>query len=183
MAVTYPNVFTEFSDSELALNQPVSEELIRKFVQNCNMLKKIACVGQLRMMALHVPNVPAPSSDQFLPANGTSVTDLASPLYTQTTPNLDGKYIMSSNDTTTNSVVGSSGQNLEHTHGAVGAGGPGTGTTGTYCVISALQDGNGGGNAAFSCHNHIIYQAKNGDPFSVNTTPHYVILPIYMKVK
>lgn len=127
MAVTIPPMYTEFDDQELSYKRPVSEETVRKLIQNTNMLGSLALIGSVRAVAVNTPGVPLPSTAQFQLADGTQITDTNSPLqatsgHPRATPKLNDKYIRGASSPTSNADTGdldpgtSRTRDLSHTH-------------------------------------------------------------------
>ncbi len=128
MAIVYPVVFTAMDDQEYGNLAPVSEEAVRKLVQNVNLLGKLAPVGSIRAIAVNSHGVPPVNSDQFQFCDGGEITNGYSPLQTtigtpRYTPKLNDKYLRGAADTTTNndsgdlSPGGTLTRNLSHSHG------------------------------------------------------------------
>ena len=127
MAVTIPPVYTEIDDQELSFKRPVSEETIRKLIQNVNMLGSLALVGSVRAVAVNTPGVPAPDPQQFQYCDGSQITDLTSPIratsgHPRAVPNIADKYVRGASSTTSNADTGdltpgaSRTRDLQHTH-------------------------------------------------------------------
>lgn len=135
MAVVIPPVYTELDDQELSYKRPLTEETVRKLVQNVNMLGSLALIGSVRAIAVNTPGVPQVPVSQFQYCDGSQITDVNSPLqatsgHPRAVPNLADKYIRGAADTTSNTDTGdltaggSRTRDLSHTHttGAVNNG-------------------------------------------------------------
>lgn len=122
MAVTKPLIFTSVEDAEVVANNSVSEETVRKMIQNSNLLASLALIGTIRTVALNQPGASAPNGDIFQLANGGEITHPQSPLATviptnRFTPDLLNKYLRGAADDTNNNSGGSPTVNLQHDHG------------------------------------------------------------------
>jgi hypothetical protein len=150
MAVTYPPCYTEVKDAELEVERPVTDELLRKMIQNVNMLSQLAMVGQICAIAVNQPGAPAPNPEIWQACDGSEITDVNSPLQSiggdnRYTPDLKKKYLRGAEDQELNTITSADLTcNLTHTH--------------TTNVIGYWQVGEGGterrGYAA--AHNHGI---------------------------
>lgn len=123
MAVVRPNSFQTISDAEISPNRPVSEETVRKFIQNTNMLRALAPVGQIRPIQINLSGVDTPEPTVWQYANGGEITDPDSPLNgvgSQFVPNMIGFFVRGGFNG--NIQVGVATVNLSHTHtiGSVG---------------------------------------------------------------
>lgn len=127
MSVVVPVCFTELDSNELNINRPVSEETVRKLIQNINLLGQLAIIGSIRAIAVNTPGVPPPNTDQFQYCDGGEITNDFSPLrstsgHTRTTPKIADKYLRGAlnvdvNDDTGDLAVGGFvTRDLSHTH-------------------------------------------------------------------
>jgi hypothetical protein len=154
MSVVVPPIFTPIDTNELALNRPLSEETVRKLVQNVNMLGRLSLIGSIRAIAVNTGGVPQPSTDQFQYCDGGSIVNEASPLratsgHDRKTPKLNDKYLRGAHTTITNDDTGDLNpgefrtRNLSHTH-----------TVGFVCTGIIGEEGNERHAYANLCHTH-----------------------------
>lgn len=127
MAVTIPVVFTPIPDAEVKSKRSVTEETIRKMIQNVNMLGKLALIGSVRAIQLNQAGVQAPDSTIWQLMNGTEITNPNSPLRSvgltlRFTPNMTSRYVRGASTDSANSSGGAATVNLSHFHdtGAIG---------------------------------------------------------------
>jgi hypothetical protein len=122
MAVIKPVMYTPIEDAEVSEGNPVSDETVRKLVQNSNMLGALACIGSIRAIAVNVVGVPAPSVDQFQYCDGSEITHPQSPLqstsgFTRLTPDTRQRYIRGATSESSNGLTAlNPTNNLSHTH-------------------------------------------------------------------
>lgn len=129
MAITKAIIFTPIENAEVLFGRTVSEETIRKFIENSNMLAELAKIGSIVAINTAIPGVPSPNAQILQPANGSEILNgdspLRSDLITQRyTPNLDGKFLRGAPDTVSNPTGGSTTVDLQHEH-TVGIAGEG----------------------------------------------------------
>lgn len=174
MAVTYPPVYSPVFDAEFDVESPVSEETVRKLIQNCNMLSLLACVGQVGMFQPNIPGCPPLSVIQFQFCDGNEITDTTSPLassggVTRNTPDLRGKYIRNAHNSTTNGSIGAATINLSHDHGT---------HTGSFCFGAGPEGGSDYDSIPF-CHTHTINADLNAaEPLN----PAYIAYAFFLKI-
>lgn len=121
MAITRPVVFTPIEDIEVTRNHTVSEELVRKMIQNSNLLGALAVIGSIRCMAINQPGVSSPSTDVWQLATGSQITQPQSPItsvgpFDRFTPDFTNVYIRGAMDDTANNIGGAYTVDLSHTH-------------------------------------------------------------------
>jgi hypothetical protein len=122
MAVTYPVMFTSIEDAEVGVERPVSDETVRKLIQNVNMLSGLAKIGQVISVAVNQIGVPAPQPNQFQQCDGTEITQENSPLqstggFDRFTPQLEKFFIRGAPDESSNFQTDAELTNdLSHTH-------------------------------------------------------------------
>lgn len=172
--IVFPNLFSPLYDSEFGVSAPVSEETIRKLVQNMNMLSRLACVGQIRLAQPNIPGAPQPSLIQFQYCDGSEITEPNSPFKTtggvnRFTPNMTDKYIRGAANATATAAIGAATANFQHDHG---------GATGLWCHPVGPEDGDEEPSVSF-CHDHSI--SPDLDPASP-LDPQYIYLAIYLKI-
>lgn len=122
MAVIKPLIFTSIADAECDVNRPTSEEVVRKMIQNANMLGAMVPVGKINCVALNQLGVTVPNTDVWQLANGDQITHPSSPITTvnpvnRFTPNFVGVYFRGASSTTVNGIGGAATVSLEHNHG------------------------------------------------------------------
>lgn len=150
MAIVRPVVLTDCYDEEFQQNRPVTEETVRKLIQNMNMLRALMPVGIVKAYQVNLPLVPTPKTYLYAYCNGGEITDGDSPLNgagPQYTPDMVGRYLRGgdSSTTTMNEAGGAATVDLTHTH-----------TIGTTNMTRRAQDGGGGIRAATQGHNHTV---------------------------
>ncbi len=121
MAITKPLIFTPIEDIEVSFNRPVSEETIRKMIQNANMLSLLALVGSIRCVALNQHGVTTPSTDQLQLATGSQITHPQSPITSisptdRFTPNFQNVYPRGAANDSDNGTGGTYTTDLSHYH-------------------------------------------------------------------
>lgn len=167
--VTYPTLYTSFFDSEFAVEAPISEEVVRKMIQNCNMLSRLAVVGQVAMVQPNIPGSIIPSAEQFRFCDGSVLSNGDSALDGQTIPDMRDKYVRAASTTTTNDDVGNATINLTHDHGGV-----------TGDLTHPLgPDAGASYNTAWVTHNHTIPQDLTS-PITLNLK--YMYFAFYLKI-
>lgn len=127
MAITVPVIFTDIDELELDENRPVSEETVRKMIQNVNLLGSLAPIGLVVAVAVNTPSVPPVNSTLFQYCDGGQITDTTSPLratagHPRASPNMADKYLRGAPNATTNPDTGDlpagghATRNLSHNH-------------------------------------------------------------------
>lgn len=179
MSVIVPVCFTPIDENELSEGQPVTEETMRKLVQNINLLGKLAVVGSIRAIAVQTPGVPVPNPDQFQHCDGSPITNDFSPLrstdgHERKTPKLNDKYIRGAQTTTENHDTGdlepgkSATRDLSHTH-----------NTGFVCQGTQGEEGDERHGYDNRCHNHgITTDLSEEDPIELA----HVQTAFYLKI-
>lgn len=150
MAVIKPVFFNSIHDSEVNYTRPVSEETMRKMIQNCNMLAALAVIGSVRCVALNQQGVTVPNTDQWQAATGGQITHPQSPITSvgptnRFTPDFTNRYIRGAAAPTVNGVGGAYTTNLEHDHIAS-----------TDCVGLSGEEGDEQPCYISGCHFHTI---------------------------
>lgn len=146
MAVIRPVIYTPIEDIEVLRNRTVSEEVVRKMIQNCNMFKALAPVGTIRCIALNQLGVMTPSADQWQQADGSEITNPISPIGTllpdqRYTPDLRNVYLRGSADDSSNTPGGGYTVDLQHSHSSGVLVGTGFGEEGTEQQAYHLNHG------------------------------------------
>lgn len=173
MAIVKPVIFTPVEDAECVRNRPVSEEVVRKLIQNSNMLAALAVIGSLRTIALNQAGVVAPNTDQWQLSDGSQIVHPQSPITSITptnrfTPDFTGKYIRGAFSTTVNNVGGAPSVNLSHFHGV-----------GSVCVGLSGEEGDEQNAYGNGCHSHSIF--NDLDPAEILELAHQQIA-VYLKI-
>ena len=170
MAIVKPVIFTSVHDAETTYGRTVSEETIRKMIQNCNLLGALSIPGQYRFVNLNQSGAGTPIADIFQAANGSAIVHPNSPLV-GTTPVMTNHYVRGANGVlgSDNVYGGNSTTNLSHAHG-----------TGVVCSVGKLcEEGNERRAWDFQCHDHIINNDLSGaEPLA----PRCQQLAIYVKI-
>lgn len=125
MSITYPVLFTAVHDTETTVERPVSEETIRKIIQNINMLSKLHVIGSVKAVALNQPGVTAPTTSQWQVCDGSDISDTDSPLAsifgtTRYTPNIRGRFVRGANASTTSGNELGGASSIAHSHNHFG---------------------------------------------------------------
>jgi hypothetical protein len=175
MAVVRPVMFTSVDDLEVTFERPVSEETVRKMIQNANMLAALAPLGSVLHMQLNQPGVQPPLTSVYQLANGGEITEPTSPLrsivpITRVVPDIRNRYVRGAPTLGTTGSGGSSTVNLSHTH-----------SNGVACAPINANDGNErrSWNANFPCHDHTM----NSDLSSAEPLdPAHQELAVYIKI-
>lgn len=122
MAITYPVMYTPVADKEVEFTRPVSDETVRKIIQNINMLSKLAEIGQIISVAVNQPGVSTPSPLQFQQCDGSEITQENSPLQSTSgspkfTPDTRDFFLRGAPDESTNGQTAPNlTTNLQHAH-------------------------------------------------------------------
>lgn len=122
MAVTLPVMFTPVEDAEVSYNRPVSDETVRKIIQNVNMLAELAKIGQILGVAINQPSVETPDPLQWQQCDGSEITQENSPLQStggsqRFTVDMRKHFLRGSPDESTNGYTASDlTSNVSHTH-------------------------------------------------------------------
>lgn len=121
MAITIPVIFTPIQDAEVKYTRSVTEETVRKMVQDCNMLGKLSPIGSVRAIQINQTGVQAPDSTIFQLMDGSEITFPDSPLRSvgltqRFTPDMTGLYVRGAPNPSANNIGGSATIDLSHTH-------------------------------------------------------------------
>jgi hypothetical protein len=123
MAATNPVLFTPVSEDEVKLNRPGQEDLIKKLLQNINMLGELAVIGAVECFNINQLGANSPSVEIFQGADGSEITNSDSPLRssgptTRYTPDTRNRYVRGANGSTVigNELGGAATVNLAHSH-------------------------------------------------------------------
>ncbi len=176
MAVTLPNCYTEVHDSEVDLNRPVSDETVRKIIQNVNMLAELAKIGQILSVAINQPGVPSPNPNLHQQCDGSEIIQSDSPLRSTSgtdrfTPNLIKFFIRGADDEDTNSQTAVDlTNNLQHNH---------SGFTGYFDAIYFIGEEGDERHSYQSVHRHGINNDQSAaDPID----PAHLKVLMYLKI-
>lgn len=175
MAVTKPVIFTPTEDAEIDYKKPVSEELIRKMVQNVNLLGSLAPIGSYRHVNINQPGATPPNGKIYQQCDGSEIVDPDSPLrsivpISRFTHNMQNRYVRGAPGETSgdNADGGSATVNLSHTH-----------STGNACTGIDVEEGDERHSWFAVCHNHAISADLDGsEPLDVA----HQQLAIYVKI-
>lgn len=174
MAVTVPVMFTSIEDAEVEVTRPVSDELVRKIIQNVNMLAELAKIGQIISIAVNQPGVSAPNPAQFQQCDGSEITQENSPLqstggFTRYTPDLRKHFIRGAPNEAANGYTAAElTNNLSHTH-----------STTNVCTGVVGEEGDERHGYADLCHNHgVNADLSTADPIDLA----YVKTVFYLKI-
>jgi hypothetical protein len=172
--ITRPVMFTSIDDAEVQKDRPVSEEVVRKLVQNNNLLGALAAIGSIRHVQINLSGAPIVNPAIWQLADGTEITNVDSPLksvtpFTRNTPDCRQRYVCGAPDESTNATGGSPSVNLSHTHG-----------TGNACSFGQPIDNNNDlGGYPQACHSHTVSNDLNSaEPLE----PAHQELAIYLKI-
>ena len=171
--IVVPAIFSPMIDAEVEYARSVSEETVRKLVQNANMLGQLMPLGTIRAIALNQPGVAVPSTTYFQLADGSEITNPLSILRSigialRFTPDLKSKYIRGAPNAVSNVVGGSASVNLAHMHG---------GFTGDLTGSIVGQEGTE--KTGRVTHNHPINPDLNA---SEPLEPSHQVVAFYMKI-
>lgn len=136
-----PSVYTPIHKEEYEYKRSVTEETVKKIVQNVNWCIDFAPVGTIIYIPVNAPGVDQPNEYFWQICDGGEITNPASPLRSNPltpevkryTPDLRNCYVQVSVNTcevvniTTPSVDGSQHHAIGHTHGGTGVSGSGPG--------------------------------------------------------
>jgi hypothetical protein len=125
MAVTRPVMFTEVTDAETTFTRPVSEETVRKIVQNVNMLRALTPLAEIRAVHINLQGATVPSTTNWQYCDGAEITSATSPLnqpFTQNVPDMQNRYLRGANEGVLagNEAAGNATADLSHAHGTGG---------------------------------------------------------------
>lgn len=173
MSVTKPVVFTSIEDAEVAYGKPVSEEVIRKMIQNSNLIGALCPIGSFRHMQINQPGAFPPNVKLWQMSDGTEITDPDSPLKSvvptsRFTNDMRNNYVRGAPDEATNGFTGSATTDLSHSH-----------DTGTTCTAIDGEEGDERRGYATLCHNHdMARDLSTAEPLDVANQQ----LAIYVKI-
>lgn len=180
MAVTKPTTYTEILDIEVQVGRSPNEEVLRKMVQNINMLGELAMIGSVNGYAINQSGVSVPSTSVFQTCDGSEITNLDSPLSSEPgfpyyTPDMRNRYIRGANASTVagNEAGGAASASHAHDHGGV----TDTYTDDTYNFATDGEDLLAPAVGATG-HNHNISEVT----FNFNLTPYYQQVEFYLKI-
>lgn len=173
MAVVKPVMFTSIEDTEVAKDRPVSEELVRKMIQNCNLLGELAKIGSIQFVQINLDNAPQVNPDILQLANGGEITQVDSPLKTvvptnRYTPDMKDKFVRGSPDLSNNTIGGSATTNLSHAHG-----------TGDGGVGGMVNDGDDSSTYNTPFHTHGVTAALSS---AESLEPSHQQLAVYIRI-
>lgn len=177
MSVVKPPIFSGFVDAETRLNGPVSEELVRKMIHNCNLLGDLALIGSIRHIQLNQAGVVTPNPDIWQMCDGGEITNQYSPLSTvvptnRYTPDMRSRLVKGAPFTFAEGNDGAATVNLNHAHG---------GNTGTFHGGIDAESGNDvyGYEGAQYNHDHTIDPSLSAaEPLEVA----HQRLAVYLKI-
>lgn len=173
MAITVPPIFSGILDNEVTYKHSVSEETVRKMVQNTNLLGKLSPIGSIRMIQFNAFGVHSPDPTLMQLCNASEIVDPNSPLRTMGiiqhfTPNLLGLYPRGAANALSNPTGGAPTVNLSHSHG---------GSTGS--LEGSIVGEEGEEKTARVNHSHPINPDLNGaEPLD----PSHQVLAWYLKI-
>lgn len=174
MAITLPVMFTSIEDAEVSFNRPVSDETVRKILQNINMLGELAKLGQLIPVAVNQPGVPSPNPDIFQQANGSEIVQIDSPLQStigseKFTPDMTKHFLRGAPDESTNGYTAADQINvMEHTH-----------AVDVVCPPLIIGESGDERKSYAICHTHAIEDDLNpAEPID----PKHVKVVFYLKI-
>lgn len=122
MAITLPVMFTSIEDAEVAYTRPISDETVRKIIQNVNMLAELAKIGQIVAVAINQPQVQTPSPLQWQQCDGSEIVQENSPLQSvggsqRFTVDMRSHYLRGAPDESTNTYTSANlTSNISHNH-------------------------------------------------------------------
>ena len=130
MAITIPAIFTAIQDAEVKYGRSVTEETVRKMVQDVNLLGRLAPIGCVRGIQLNQIGVQVPDSNIWQLMDGSEITNPNSPLRTvgltqRFVPDLIGNYLRGAPNVSINNFGGSPTVSIAHDHGGTGVTGGG----------------------------------------------------------
>lgn len=173
MAITYPQVFTSTEDAETVKNRPVSEEVVRKFIQNSNLLGSLCPIGSIRAVLISAVGVHPPNVDLWQIADGAQITHGASPLtsvgiFLRYTPDFTNTYMRGAMAEAVNNSGGSHTTDLSHTH-----------DTDVVCGNKVGEEGDERKGYPEECHSHTTQPDLSSEyPLEVS----HQELAIYLKI-
>lgn len=173
MSVTVPAIFTPITDVEVTYKHSVSEETVRKMIQNTNLLGTLSPIGSIRMLQFNQNGAQSPDPTLMQLCNGSEILDPNSPLRTMGitqhfTPNLIGLYPRGAADEVSNNTGGFATIDLSHAHGGS-----------TSSVGGSLRGNGGGEKTARVEHSHAIdSRLSNVEPLN----PSHQVLAFYIKI-
>lgn len=173
MAITYPQVFTSTEDLETVKNRPVSEEVVRKFIQNSNLLGSLCPIGSIRAVLISAVGVSPPNSDLWQIADGSQITHGGSPLASvgidlRYTPDFVNTYFRGAMAEGVNNTGGSHTVDLNHSH-----------DTDVVCGNKVGEEGDERKGYPEECHSHTI-QADMSTEHPIGVA--HQELAVYLKI-
>lgn len=121
MAAIRPVIFSESFEEEFQANRPVTEDTVKKLIQNANMLRALQPIAMVKAYQINMPGAKIPSSALYQYCDGAEIADFNSPLNgqgSQTTPDMTGRFLRGgfSTDTLGTEAGGSKQIDLTHQH-------------------------------------------------------------------
>ncbi len=174
MAIIKPVNFTSIEDAEVQRDRPVTQETVRKMIQNSNLLGSLAVIGSIAHIQLNMPGVPTVNPDIFQFSNGSEITNEFSPLKSVApnnyfTPNMTSKYVRGAEQGSGNNGTGGDATvNLSHSH-----------TLGPALVFASCNDGNDAPVYEGPPHTHPVFSNfSSAEPLE----PAHQELAVYLKI-
>jgi len=174
MAITKPPIFTSIEEAEVSFPRPVSEETVRKMIQNANMLAELAKIGSIICIQVNAQGVTAPSTDIFQIADGGQITHPISPLTpispaTAFTPDMKERFIRGAFTQLSNPASSvPETVNLNHSHGV-----------GQVCGPIVGEEGDERHGYENGCHSHGMSSDLNSaEPLD----PAHIQVAMYLKI-
>jgi hypothetical protein len=122
MSEYIPPIFTPMHDSEINIDVPAHEEVMKKLIANFNFVGNLLPVGAVIFVNVNNVGVSIPNPNVWQECNGSKITHPDSPLRSvgvdeKFTPNLQNKYVRCATQTlTTLPTGGNQSFDLEHDH-------------------------------------------------------------------
>lgn len=168
MTATRPIEYTDLHVEEFDLNAPVSEETLRKLVQNFNMVRALMPVAQVKAYHVNLSGVPTPNALLYQYCDGSVITDPTSPVSGGTTPTMASCYLRGKSSG--GSETGG-GTTADATHGHT------TDVEDTYLRGHVLEEGNQRKSAQRA---HVHDMPSTPLVFSLN--PLYMQMCFYLRI-
>jgi hypothetical protein len=119
MAITRPPALNELHVEDFDQNQPVTEDTIRKLIQNMNMLRALSPIGMVKAYHVEIPGVKLPDINLYNLCDGSNITASESPLFgfgATPTPDMRDKFFCGKPAGGGPATGGNATLALEHTH-------------------------------------------------------------------
>lgn len=173
MSIITPVIYTPIHQEEVNYLSSVTEETIRKIIQNCNFLLDLSPIGTIIFVNTNQYGVTQPNLNIWQLCDGSEITNLNSPIRTiglvkRYTPDLRNLYLTGANNENLNPVTGTQNHNLSHGH-----------TTSHQSLLGSFVDSKGQG-AAAPFHAHSL-PAQYSNPTIIDA-PAYIYYNAYMKI-